>query len=391
MTPPKLEIPFDLETLLREMIKSDASDLHITVGQPPTFRIHGQLRPTPVDTKLRPQHTEAVGRQVLDEEQWQMFEEEKEYDFSFAVENLSRFRCNIFRQRGAVALAIRAIPYEIPDFHELNLPGVIRDFADLPRGLVLVTGPTGSGKSTTLATLIDRINRKRQEHIVTVEDPIEFLHSHKNCIVSQREVGGDTHSFADALKYVLRQDPDVVLIGEMRDLETVQAALTVAETGHLAFATLHTKDAAETINRIIDVFPSHQQEQVRTQLASVLEGVVTQALVRRSDRDGRIPASEVLVATPAIRSMIREDKVHQMKSAMQTGQKEHGMQTLNDSLADLYTSGVIDMERALKTTSNPKDLKRQLGMKPGEDLDGGGRGGATRGRGRTTGSGAGRR
>jgi len=390
LTPPKPEIPFDLEALLREMIQSDASDLHITVGQPPTFRIHGRLRPTPVETKLRPQHTEAVGRTVLDEEQWKMFEEEKEYDFSFAVENLSRFRCNIFHQRGAVALAIRAIPYEIPDFHDLNLPGVIRDFADLPRGLVLVTGPTGSGKSTTLATLIDRINRKRQEHIVTVEDPIEFLHSHKNCIVSQREVGGDTHSFADALKYVLRQDPDVVLIGEMRDLETVQAALTVAETGHLAFATLHTKDAAETINRIIDVFPAHQQEQVRTQLASVLEGVVTQALVPRSDRPGRIPATEVLVATPAIRSMIREDKVHQMKSAMQTGQREHGMQTLNDSLSDLYTSGVIDMETALKTTSSSKDLKRQLGMEAGEDLDGG-RGGATRGAGRTSGRGAGRR
>lgn len=381
-------IPFDLEAVLREMIATDASDLHLTVGQEPTFRIHGKLAPTPVNTTLKPPHTEALGRRILDREQWQAFQEEKEYDFSFAVENLSRFRCNIFHQRGAVALAIRAIPYEIPDFSELNLPSVIQSFADLPRGLVLVTGPTGSGKSTTLATLIDRINRKRREHIVTVEDPIEFLHSHKNCIVSQREVGSDTNSFADALKYVLRQDPDVVLIGEMRDLETVQAALTVAETGHLAFATLHTKDAAETINRIIDVFPAHQQEQVRTQLASVLEGVVTQALVPRSDREGRIPACEVLVATPAIRSMIREDKVHQMQSAMQTGQTEHGMQTLNDALEQLYTSGIIDLETAMKTTSDRKGLQRKLGHE--QDGRGGSR---SRGRGadRASGSGAGRR
>jgi len=379
-------IPFDLERLLREMIETDASDLHITVGQPPTFRVHGELAPTPVETKLKPQHTEAVGRAVLDDEQWARFQEEKEYDFSFAVENLSRFRCNIFHQRGAVALAIRAIPYEIPAFHELNLPDVVPDFADLPRGLVLVTGPTGSGKSTTLAALIDKINQKRKEHIVTVEDPIEFLHSHKNCIISQREVGDDTNSFADALKYVLRQDPDVVLIGEMRDLETVQAALTVAETGHLAFATLHTKDAAETINRIIDVFPAHQQEQIRTQLASVLEGVVTQALIQRADRPGRIPACEVMVATPAIRSMIRDEKVHQMQNAMQAGQAEHGMQTLNDALEDLYTAGVIDMETALKTTSHPKDLRRKLGH-DGED----GRGGGSRRGGRTAGSRSGRR
>ena len=297
---------------------------------------------------------------MLTEQQKKRFEQDDELDLSFSVQNLSRFRGNVFRQRGTVAMAIRQIPFEILTFQELNLPPVIAGLAEKPRGLVLVTGPTGSGKSTTLAAMIDKINRERHGHIVTVEDPIEFVHRHKNCLVNQREVGSDTGSFATALKYVLRQDPDVILVGEMRDLETVQAALTIAETGHLALATLHTNSAAESINRIIDVFPSHQQDQVRAQLAFVLEGVVTQTLLPRRSGRGRIVACEIMVATPAIRALIRDDKVHQIYSAMQAG-KKFGMQTLNDALYSLYMRDEVTMEECVRISSDPIELKRMIG------------------------------
>ena len=354
------ETQINLRALLEEMLERGASDLHITAGERPKIRVDGKLTNGTVEEALTPRQCQQLAYSILTDEQKKRFEQNDELDFSFGVENLSRFRGNVFRQRGNVAMALRAIPFEIHGFEELGLPPQVKKFAELPRGLVLVTGPTGSGKSTTLAAMVDKVNRERRGHIVTIEDPIEFVHRHKNCIVNQREVGSDTNSFTDALKYVLRQDPDVILIGEMRDLETIQAALTIAETGHLAFATLHTNSTAETINRIIDVFPSHQQQQVRAQLAFVLEGVLTQTLIPKASGAGRVVATEVMVATPAIRSLIRDDKVHQIYSALQSG-KKHGMQTLNDSLYQLYMQREIELEDALRVSGDPNELQRMLG------------------------------
>ncbi|MEE9206930.1 MAG: type IV pilus twitching motility protein PilT [Gemmatimonadota bacterium] len=349
-----------LRALLEEMIERGASDLHLTTGERPKLRIDGALTNCELGETLDPRIVQELAYSVLTEAQKKRFEQENELDLSFAVKKLSRFRANVFRQRGSTAMAVRGIPFEILGFDELDLPPVIGKLAERPRGLVLVTGPTGSGKSTTLAAMIDKINTERRGHIMTVEDPIEFVHKHKGCLVNQREVGSDTPSFSSALKYVLRQDPDVILIGEMRDLETMQAALTIAETGHLCLATLHTNSAAESINRVIDVFPGHQQDQVRAQLAFVLEGVVTQTLVRRASGRGRVVAAEIMVATQAIRAQIRDDKIHQIYSAMQAG-KKYGMQTLNDALYSLYMSDQIAMQEALRVSGDPMELKRMVG------------------------------
>jgi twitching motility protein PilT len=351
----------DLRGLLEELVQRRGSDLHLTAGQQPVMRVDGSITPARAVTReLTAKDTLNLAYSILTENQKKRFETEDELDFSFGIQNLSRFRGNVFKQRGCVTVVIRVIPYEIMTFEELGLPPIVSTFADRPKGLVLVTGPTGSGKSTTLAALIDKINNEEPGHILTVEDPIEFVHRHKKSIVNQREVGSDTGSFANALKYALRQDPDVVLIGEMRDLETIAAALTIAETGHLALATLHTNSAAETINRIIDVFPSNQQSQVRAQLAFVLEGVVTQTLLPRKSGTGRIAALEIMVATPAVRATIRDDKIHQIYSIMQAG-KKHGMQTMNDALAQLVIAGDVSREDALKRSTDPQELLRALG------------------------------
>jgi twitching motility protein PilT len=352
--------PGTLRSLLEEMIDRGASDLHLSAGEVPKLRIDGQLEDSSHGTQLGPRDTQSLAYSTLTEQQKKRFEQDDELDLSFSVQNLSRFRGNVFRQRGTVAMAIRQIPFEILSFQELGLPPVVARLTDKPRGLVLVTGPTGSGKSTTLAAMIDKINRERTGHIITVEDPIEFVHRHKNCLVNQREVGSDTGSFATALKYVLRQDPDVILVGEMRDLETVQAALTIAETGHLAFATLHTNSAAESINRVIDVFPAHQQDQVRAQLSFVLEGVITQTLLPRRIGKGRVMACEIMIATPAIRALIRDQKVHQIYSAMQTG-KKFGMQTLNDALYSLYMRDEVALDELMRVSSDQVELKRMIG------------------------------
>jgi twitching motility protein PilT len=353
--------------LLDEMIERDASDLHITAGDRPKLRIDGDIVNSAVDHVLQPRDTLQLAYSVLTENQKKRFEMEDELDFSFGIQNLSRFRGNVFRQRGCVSMVIRQIPFQIKSFDELQLPGVIASMAEKPRGMVLVTGPTGSGKSTTLAAMIDKINNERRGHIITVEDPIEFIHRHRSCIINQREVGADTKSFATALKYALREDPDVILIGEMRDLETIQAALTIAETGHLVFATLHTNSAAEAINRIIDVFPSHQQSQVRAQLAFVLEGIVTQTLLPKLSGRGRAMAAEILVVTPAIRALIRDDKVHQIYSLMQSG-KKFGMQTLNDSLYQLYVSRQVSADECVRASSDPNEFLRMIGKSPVDDL-----------------------
>jgi len=352
--------PGTLRGLLEEMIDRGASDLHLSAGEVPKLRVDGRLEDSSYGTQLGPRDTQALAYSILTEQQKKRFEQEDELDLSFSVQNLSRFRGNVFRQRGTVAMAIRQIPFEILSFQELGLPPVISKLAEKPRGLVLVTGPTGSGKSTTLAAMIDKINRERSGHIVTVEDPIEFVHKHKGCLVNQREVGTDTGSFENALKYVLRQDPDVILVGEMRDLETVKAALTIAETGHLALATLHTNSAAESINRVIDVFPAHQQDQVRAQLSFVLEGVVTQTLLPRRAGRGRVVACEIMVATPAIRALIRDEKVHQIYSTMQAG-KKFGMQTLNDALYSLYMRDEVSLDELMRVSPDPTELKRMIG------------------------------
>jgi twitching motility protein PilT len=356
----------NLRALLEEMIERDASDLHITAGERAKFRVDGDITNANLEYVLTPKDTLQLAYSVLTENQKKRFEMEDELDFSFGIQNLARFRGNCFKQRGCVSMVIRQIPFNIRSFTDLGLPAVIAKMAEKPRGLVLVTGPTGSGKSTTLAAMLDKINRERKGHIITVEDPIEFIHRHQGCIVNQREVGTDTKSFANALKYALREDPDTILIGEMRDLETIQAALTIAETGHLAFATLHTNSAAEAINRIIDVFPSHQQSQVRAQLAFVLEGIITQTLLPKAKGRGRAMAAEILVVTPAIRALIRDDKIHQIYSLMQSG-KKYGMQTLNDALYQLYMSREVTDDECLRVSGDPNEFLRMIGRMPLDD------------------------
>jgi twitching motility protein PilT len=359
----------NLRALLEEMIERDASDLHITAGERPKVRVDGEIMNSSNETVMTPKDTLTLAYSVLTENQKKRFELEDELDFSFGIQNLARFRGNCFKQRGCVSMVIRQIPFSVKTFQDLGLPPVIAKFAEKPRGLVLVTGPTGSGKSTTLAAMIDKINRERRGHIITVEDPIEFIHRHQGCIVNQREVGTDTKNFQNALKYALREDPDVILIGEMRDLETIQAALTIAETGHLAFATLHTNSAAEAVNRMIDVFPSHQQSQVRAQLAFVLEGIVTQTLLARAKGRGRAMAAEILVVTPAIRALIRDDKVHQISGLMQAG-KKYGMQTLNDALYNLYMGREVTLDECLRVSGDPNEFLRMVGQPADDGNDG---------------------
>jgi twitching motility protein PilT len=348
-----------LPQLLKTMVEQGATDLHLSTNTPPQIRIDGGLVPLDMPP-LGPAETKSLVYSVMNDQQKHRFEENLELDFSFGIKGLARFRANVFLQRGAVAAALRTIPWEIHSFRDLGLPEVVATLSDKPRGLVLVTGPTGSGKSTTLAAMIDKINAERHAHIVTIEDPVEYLHGHKSCLVNQRELGADTRSFPNALRSVLRQDPDVVLIGEMRDLETIECALTVAETGHLTLATLHTNSAAQTINRIIDVFPSNQQPQVRAQLSLVLQGILCQSLLPKASGHGRVVALEILVPNSGIRNLIREDKIHQIYSMMQSGQSQHGMQTFNQSLADLYFRRHITLQAALATSHHPEELREMI-------------------------------
>ncbi len=361
-----------LPELLKTTVELNGSDLHLTTATPPQVRVYGKLQRLE-QPELTAAETKQLAYSVLTDQQKKRFEETLELDFSFGIKGLARFRCNMFNQRGAVAAVYRLIPERIRPFEELNLPQVLATLADRPRGLVLVTGPTGSGKSTTLAAMLDKINAERREHILTIEDPIEYIHQHKGCLVNQREIHSDTQSFGLALRAALREDPDVVLIGEMRDLETIESALRIAETGHLTLATLHTNSASQTINRIIDVFPSHQQGQIRTQLSLVLEGIVCQALLPKIG-GGRVVSLEIMVPTPAIRNLIREDKVHQIYSAMQTGQEKVGMQTANQSLASLHLAGKITLETALLASSNRDELQeminRGVGIVPGAGMSG---------------------
>lgn len=362
----------NMHQLLSIMVNSGGSDLHITIGTKPQIRVDGELTPLQDYPILTATDTKMLCYSILTESQKQKFEEQNELDFSFGIKGLSRFRGNLFVQRGSVAGVFRTIPYRIMTFEELGLPPVVAELAEKSKGLVLVTGATGSGKSTTLATIIDKINRERHEHIITVEDPIEFLHPHKNCIVNQREIGSDTKDFQYALKHILRQDPDVVLIGELRDKETIEAALTIAETGHLCLATLHTNSAVQTINRIIDVFPPHQQPQVRAQLSFVLEGILCQQLLPKMGGKGRVMAMEILIPNPAIRNLIREDKLHQVYSQMQMGQTKSGMQTMNQSLAILLQKRLIKLEDAFIYSPDPEELKQLmsggLSLKPGQPM-----------------------
>ena len=352
-----------MRELLEDMVARGASDLHITAGLPPQFRIDGTMTATQFPA-MTGDDTRRLAYSILNDEQKKRFENDHELDFSFGVQGLSRFRANVFQQRGVTAMAIRQIPYQIHTFEQLGLPPICRQLISRTQGLVLVTGPTGSGKSTTLATMIDTINTQRKGHIITIEDPIEFVHQHKGCVMNQREVNSDTKSFPDALKYVLRQDPDVILIGEMRDRETIQAALTIAETGHLALATLHTNSTYETINRIVDVFPTGQQNQVRSQLSFCLSGVLTQQLIPRAKGSGRVLTLEVMVCTPAIKAMIRDDKVHQIYGLMQAGQK-HGMQTMNQSLHQAVVNKWITMDEALSRSGDVNELLQMLGEPAG--------------------------
>ncbi|MBN1212518.1 MAG: type IV pilus twitching motility protein PilT [candidate division Zixibacteria bacterium] len=347
----------NLRELLEEMVKMGASDLHLTVGSPPVVRVDGKLQRLKYDF-LTSEQTKKLAYSMLNEKQKLKFEQHSELDFSFGIEQMSRFRCNMFVQRGNIAVVLRQIPYKIKTFEELGLPQVIAEFAKLPRGLVLVTGPTGSGKSTTLAAIIDKINKERAVHIITVEDPIEYLHRHQTALINQREVYSDTTSFSSALKYALREDPDVVLVGEMRDLETIESALKISETGHLAFATLHTNSCAESINRIVDVFPTNQQEQIRVTLSFTLQAVVSQTLIPKVG-GGRVLCMEIMIATPAIRAIVREDKIHQIYSMIQSGQK-YGMKTMNQSLAELYQSGKITINDAMSHSNNIQELNEML-------------------------------
>jgi len=348
-----------LHQLLKTMLEMGGSDLHITNNSPPQIRVDGKLRALDMPP-LTTVETKQLAYSVLTDNQKHRFEESLELDFSFGIKNLARFRANNFMQRGAVAAVYRTIPYEIRSFKELGLPAVIAQVCDKPRGLVLVTGPTGSGKSTTLAAMLDKINKERREHIITIEDPIEYLHNHQGCLVNQREIHSDTHSFTNALRAALREDPDVVLIGEMRDLETIESALRIAETGHLTFATLHTNSAAQTINRIVDVFPAHQQPQIRAQLSFVLEGIMCQSLLPKASGSGRVLAMEIMIPNSAIRNLIREDKIHQLYSTMQTGQEKHGMQTFNQALATLYFKKQITLQLALAMSSIPDELQDMI-------------------------------
>ncbi len=348
-----------LQQLLKTMVEQGSTDLHITTNSPPQVRIDGELVPLQLPP-LGAAETKSLVYSVMTDQQKHRFEENLELDFSFGIKGLARFRANVFNQRGAVGAAFRTIPWEMRSFQELGLPDVVSNLAERPRGLVLVTGPTGSGKSTTLAAMIDKINRERASHIVTIEDPIEYLHSHKRCVVNQRELGSDTRSFPNALRSVLRQDPDIVLIGEMRDLETIECALRVAETGHLTFATLHTNSAAQTINRIIDVFPPNQQAQVRAQLSLTLEGILCQSLLPRAGGHGRVLAMEILIPNTAIRNLIREDKIHQIYAMMQTGQAKHGMQTFNQALATSYFRRHITLQTALSVSHNAEELQEMI-------------------------------
>jgi twitching motility protein PilT len=367
-----------LHQLLKVMVEQRASDLHITTGSAPQLRIDGSLVPLKTDA-LGPVETKQLCYSILTDAQKHVFEEENELDLSFGVKGLARFRANIFLQRGAVSGAFRVIPFEILSIEDLGLPKSVGEFGNKPRGLVLVTGPTGSGKSTTIASIIDKINRERHEHILTIEDPIEYLHAHKSCIVNQREVGSDTNSFKRSLKYVLRQDPDVILVGEMRDLETIEAALVVAETGHLVLASLHTNSSVQTISRILDVFPPNQQAQVRTQLSMNLEGVISQTLLPRKGGKGRVLAVEVMVPNAAIRNLIREDKIHQIYSQMQMGQSTFGMQTMNQSLAYLVQRGIVSMEDALNRSSDQEELRQLMSSGPVQRQPGAGARPNTRG------------
>ncbi len=349
---------YEMDELLRALVERGGSDLHVTVGIAPVMRVNGALEPVE-GPALSAADTQRLVLAIMSDERRRVLESEREADFAYSVSGSGRFRVNAYYQRDSVGAALRHIPGEIRSIRDLGLPAIVEELADKPRGLVLVTGPTGSGKSTTLAAMIDHINKTRSEHVVTIEDPIEYLHSHGSSVIEQREVGADTLSFGNALRHVLRQDPDVILIGEIRDLETVSAALTAAETGHLVFATLHTQDAPQTIDRIIDVFPPHQQTQVRVQLASALQGVVSQQLLPTADGCGRAVAAEVLIPTPAVRNLIREGKTHQLPTAMQTG-VHRGMVTMDRSLADMYRRGVISLEAALQRAVDPDDLKSLL-------------------------------
>lgn len=353
-----------IQQLFKLMVDSGGSDLHLTVGAQPGIRINGDI----VRAKtgfLNAEDTKRLVYQVLTDDQVNEFEKSLELDFSFGIKGLARFRANVFYSKGGVAAVFRQIPSIVPDFKALNLPNVLIEMTDVSNGLILVTGPTGSGKSTTLAALIDRLNANEAGHIITLEDPIEFVHQHKGCVVNQREVGSDTLDFSNAIKSLLRQDPDIVLVGELRDTETIEAALTIAETGHLVFGTLHTNSAVQTINRVVNVFPSDEQDQIRTLLSFVLQGVVAQQLIPKSFEPGRVCSMEIMRTTPAIRNLIREDKIHQIYSQMQIGQDKTGMVTMNQSLKRFVDNGVIDADTAMSYTSAPEELGKQLGVKVG--------------------------